>query len=67
LPLLPPLFALLRGEFLGQFVRVQGALVRLLAKFMGSQVIFFAMGDRRHGMRVGRKIVEFRCAFVVPL
>jgi hypothetical protein len=33
--------------------------VRLFAELVSSEVIFFAMGDSRRRVRVGRKVVEF--------
>ena len=37
------------------------------AEFVSSQVIFFAMGDSRRRVRVGRKVVEFCSSFVWSL
>jgi hypothetical protein len=42
-------------------------LVRLLAEFVSSQMIFFAMGDGRGRVRVGRKVVEFRSSLMKSL
>ncbi len=58
---------LFRSEFLSESVSVHGMLVGLLAEFVSRQVIFFAMGDRRDCMHVGRKIMEFRSSLVVSL
>jgi len=41
--------------------------VCLFAELVSSQVIFFAMGDRRRRVRVGRKVVEFCCSLVCSL
>jgi hypothetical protein len=41
------LAGLLGSDLLGEFVSIHGMLVRLLAEFVGRQVVFFAMGDRR--------------------
>jgi hypothetical protein len=38
---------LVGSDLLGEFVSIHGMLVRLLAEFVGRQVVFFAMGDRR--------------------
>jgi hypothetical protein len=42
-------------------------LVSLFAELVSSQMIFFAMGDGRCHMRVGRKVMEFRSSLVWSL
>jgi hypothetical protein len=41
--------------------------VRLFTQFVSSQVICFAVGDSRCGVRVGRKVVEFCSSLVCSL
>jgi hypothetical protein len=41
--------------------------VRLFAELVSSEVIFFAMGDSRRRVRVGRKVVEFCSSLVWSL
>jgi hypothetical protein len=41
--------------------------VRLFAELVSSEVIFFAMGDSRRRVRVGRKVMEFCSSLVCPL
>jgi hypothetical protein len=48
-------------------VNFHGILVRLFAEFVSGQLIFFAMGDGRHRVRVGGKVVEFCGSLVCSL
>jgi hypothetical protein len=41
--------------------------MRLFTAFVSSEVIFFAMGDCRRRVRVGRKVVEFCSSLVWSL
>jgi hypothetical protein len=41
--------------------------VRLFAELVSSEVIFFAMGDSRRRVSVGRKVVKFCSSLVWPL
>jgi len=55
------------AQLLGELVNVHGMFVRLFAEFVSSQVIFFAMGDSRRRVRVGRKVVKFCSSLVWSL
>jgi hypothetical protein len=57
----------LRGELLGEFVRVSGVLERLFAEFVSAQMVSFTMGDRSGGVRVGRNVVELYDSIVRTL
>ncbi len=52
------------AQVLGELMNIHGILVRLFAEFVCGQVIFFAMGDCRGGVRVGSEIMEFCNSFV---
>jgi hypothetical protein len=41
--------------------------VRLFAELVSSDVIFFAVGDSRRCVRVGRKVVQFCSSLVCSL
>jgi hypothetical protein len=41
--------------------------VRLFAELVSREVIFFAMGDSRNRVCVGRKVVKFCSSLVCPL
>jgi len=41
--------------------------VRLFAELVSSQVIFFAVGDSRRRVRMGRKVMEFYSSLVCSL
>jgi hypothetical protein len=55
------------AQLLGELVNIHGMLVRLFAELVSSEVIFFAMGDSRRRVRVGRKVVEFCSSLVCSL
>ena len=55
------------AQLLREFVNIHGMFMRLFTEFVSSEVIFFAMGDCRRRVRVGRKVVEFCSSLVWSL
>jgi hypothetical protein len=55
------------AQLLAELVSIHGMLVRLFAELVSSEVIFFAVGNSRRRMRVGRKVVEFCSSLVWSL
>jgi hypothetical protein len=55
------------AQLLGELVNIHGMFVRLFAELVSSQVIFFAMGDSRSRVRVGREVVKFCSSLVCSL
>ena len=46
------------AQLLGELVNLHGILTRLFAELANDQLIFFAMGDGRNRVRVGREVVD---------
>lgn len=55
------------AQLLGELVNIHRMLVRLFAQLVSGQVIFFAVGDGRRRVRVGRKVVKFCSSLVWSL
>ncbi len=54
-------------QLLREVMNLHGILVRLFAKLVSDQLIFFAVGGGRCGVRVRGKVVEFCNALVWSL
>jgi hypothetical protein len=55
------------AQLLGELVNIHGMFVRLFAELVSSEVIFFAVGDSRRCVGVGREVVEFCGSLVCSL
>ena len=55
------------AQLLGELVNIHRMFVRLFAELLSSEMIFFAMGDSRRRVSVGRKVVKFCSSLVWSL